>query len=61
MFISKKRLEAMENRLEELEKALTALQSGPKVMRSLRKQKMLAEQSAKASVKQYFDAVELAE
>lgn len=60
MFISKKKLKEMEDRLDSLEKALEESKR-PKVLRSLRKQRLLAEQNAKAEVKEYFDAVELSD
>ncbi len=59
MFLSKKKIEKLENRIDEVEKALAIIQSGPKVLRSLRKQKMLAEKAAQAGVRQYFDRVDL--
>jgi hypothetical protein len=59
MFISKKRVEALEARIAELEKALVSHQAGPKVLRSLKKQQALAEKAAQAGVKQYFAEVDL--
>lgn len=60
MFISKKKLKEMEARLETLEKSFAEVKS-PKVLRSLRKQRILAEQNAQAEVKRYYDEVELSD